>query len=144
MENWRFDKKSDILEYLGKNKKDYRIFKRLKEKGVIIEKNGRYITRTSLERKEVLKAKEIIERNEYLERVVNNIVNINLDRAEKGYLGKDVKTESLKLCIENELEKYKKKENRMIQKWYKTEEKSLYDHETRIGTATDRKGENNL
>lgn len=144
MENWRFDKKSDILEYLGRNKKDYRIFKRLKEKGVIIERDGRYITRTSLERKEVLRAKEAIERNKYLEWVVDNIVQINLDRAEKGYLWENIKKENLRFCIENELEKYKKKENRVIQKWYKTEEKSLYDHETRIGTATDRKGENNL
>ena len=82
----RFDKKSDILEYLGKNKKDYRIFRRLKERGVIIENQGRYTTRTSLERKAILEARELKERNEYLEWVVNNIVQINLDRAEKGYL----------------------------------------------------------
>ena len=144
MENWRFDKKSDILEYLGKNKKDYRIFRRLKKKGVIIEKDGRYITRTSLERREVLKAKGMIERNEYLEWINRNIVQLVLDRADKGYLWENIKKENLRFCIENELEKYKKKENRMIQKWYKTEEKSLYDHETRIETATDRKGENNL
>lgn len=97
-------------------------------------------------------AKSTSEENKYLRSVLKDIVNIVLERGEKWYLGKGLDMEQLKRCVENELWKHKDVESNPI--WTTEKEKrqeerkwagtNLYDHETRIGTATDRKGENNL